>query len=367
MAAKGLLTVDGFIGLDQFWPKGKADGDTVKITIPKGATDAFKFARKPTGSAKVIHTFDNALSYDRTTLPPSAMRYAEKVVKQQPGKANKGVRQIVVRMQGIDTPELHFKIYDPRTIVLIPKAKRKVNIEYYQLLSGSAALALHRLIRAVGSADQLPCQFRTRVNTAPDAIDKYGRFVGDIFVTVGGADVNLNNAMIEQGLAVSAFYESMLIPEITEKIAAAKIGAQVPNRLEKYYRAKVGKLNKRLKYAPFTARAKANPPKIGDDQGKSIHPKLYRRLCAWTILRDGKAKRKNRPIPATYAGYLREDESLKTIQLTRDFLKHGKAATKRDFFQYFKANTLKLEQEEIIFAEARSYLFTNTGKPISGW
>jgi endonuclease YncB( thermonuclease family) len=367
MAAPGLLTVDGFIRLDQFWPNGKTDGDTVKITIPKGATDAFKFRRKPTGPAKVIHTFDNALSYDANTLPPSAIKYAEKVVKQPRGKANKGVRQISVRLQGIDTPELHFKIYDPRTIVLIPKAKRKVNIEYYQSLSGSAALALHRLIRAVGIADELPCQFRTRVNTAADAIDKYGRFVGDIFVTVGGADVNLNNAVLEQGLAVPAFYESMLIPEINEKIAAAKMGAQVSNRLAKHYRAKVGKLNKRLKYAPFTARAKANPPKIGDDQGEAIHPKLYRRLCAWTILRDGDAKRKNRPIPATYQGYLREDESLKTIQFTRDFLKHGKAATKRDFFQYFNANTLKLEPGEIVFAEARSNLFTSTGKVIKGW
>jgi endonuclease YncB( thermonuclease family) len=321
MPQKGLLTIDGVIRLAQFWPKGKSDGDTVKITIPKGVTDAFKFARSPTAKAKVVHTFDDALAYDAKTLPPQSLKYATKVVTQPRGKANVGVRQVSIRMQGIDASELHFKIYDPRTIVQIPKPNRKVNIEYYQSLSGSAAITLQQLIKAVGTGDELPCQFRTRVNTAADTIDKYGRFVGDIWVTVGGTEINLNDAVLEKGLAVPAFYESMLRHEIAEKIAAAKKGAGVPDRLSKHYRAKVGKLNKRLKYLPFTARAQTNPPKIGSDRGAVIHPKLYRRLCAWTILRDGKAKRKSGPIPSTYLGYLREDESLKKIQLTRDFLK----------------------------------------------
>src|SRR5215216_405894 len=131
MAPTGLLTIDGVIRLSQFWAQGKSDGDTVKITIPKGINNAFKFAKRPAGAAKVI--------------------------TQPRGKANAGVRQVTIRMQGIDTPELHYKIYDGRTIVQIPKANRKVNIEYYQHLAGSAALALHRLVRAVGTADEIPC------------------------------------------------------------------------------------------------------------------------------------------------------------------------------------------------------------------
>jgi len=367
VAPTGLLTIDGVIRLSQFWAQGKSDGDTVKITIPKGINNAFKFAKQPSGPAKIIHTFDTALSYDATTLPATAMKYATKVVTQPRGKANAGVRQVTIRMQGIDTPELHYKIYDGRTIVQIPKANRKVNIEYYQHLAGSAALALHRLVRAVGTADVIPCQFRSRVNTASEAIDKYGRFVGDIFVTVGGVDVNLNNAMLEQGLAVPAFYESMLTSEISEKISVAEKGAKAPDRLSKHYRAKVGQLDKRLKYLPFTARAKANPPQIGSDGGPTIHPKLYRRLCAWTILRDGAAQRANGPIPSNFSAYLREDRSLKEILLTRDFLKQGKAAPKRDFFQFFKNNRLSLEPAEIVFQEARSNLFTSTGKPIKAW
>ena len=46
---------------------------------------------------------------------------------------------------------------------------------------------------------ELPCQFRTRIDKPDQAIDKYGRFVGDIFIKVGGVDVNLNNAMLEPG------------------------------------------------------------------------------------------------------------------------------------------------------------------------
>lgn len=366
-AKNGLLTIDGILRLDQFWPKGKSDGDTVKITIPKGTTSAFKFAPSQTGKAKVVHTFDTSLSYDVKTLPAKSIKFAKKVVTQPRGKTNVGVRQVTIRMQGIDTSELHYKIYDARTLVQIPKANRKVNVEYYQPLGASAALKLRELIQAVGTGDPLPCQFRTRVDTAAEAIDKYGRFIGDIWVTVGGTDVNLNDAMLEQGLAVPAFYESMLTDEIAMKIAAAKAGAKVPDRLATHYRAKVGKLDKRLKYAPFTARAKANLPKIGSDRGLVIHPKLYRRLCRWTILRDGKAKRKNGSIPSTYEGYLREDESLKTIQLTRDFLKQKKATPKLDFFRFFKNNTLKLDPEEIVFPEARSYLFTSTGTPIKNW
>ena len=140
--AKGLLTVDGFIRLDQFWPKGKSDGDTVKITIPKGVNDAFKFAKPASGPPKVVHTFDNALSFDAKVLPQKSIKFATKVVTQPHGKANVGVRQIQIRMQGIDAPELHYKIYDGRTVVQIPKPKRNVNIEYYQHLSASSAMKL---------------------------------------------------------------------------------------------------------------------------------------------------------------------------------------------------------------------------------
>jgi len=369
MAQKGLLTIDGVIRLDQFWAKGKSDGDTVKITIPKGVTSAFKFAASPTAKAKIVHAFDTAISSDvsKKALTKNDIKFATKVVTQPRGKANVGVRQVTIRMQGIDTPELHYKIYDARTIVQIPKANRKVNIEYYQRLSGSAALKLRALIAAVSTGDAVPCQFRTRVDTAAEAIDKYGRFVGDIWVTLGGTEINLNDAMLEQGLAVPAFYESMLTHEISAKLAAAKIGAKVPDRLQKYYRAKVGKLEKRLKYGPFTARAKKSPPKIGNDRGTVIHPKLFRRLCAWTILRDGAAQRPNGPIPSNFLAYLREDRSLKEVFLTRDFLKQGKAAPKRDFFQYFKNNTLNLEPAAMVFQEARSNLFTSTGKPIKAW
>src|SRR5262245_28376803 len=171
--AKGLLTVDGIIRLDQFWPKGKSDGDTIKITIPKGVNNAFKFAKPASGAAKVVHTFDDALSFDAKVLPPNSIKFATKVVTQPRGKANVGVRQIQIRMQGIDAPELHYKIYDGRVVVQIPKAKRNVNIEYYEHLGASAALKLRQLIQAVATGDQIPCQFRTRVDTAGEAIDKY--------------------------------------------------------------------------------------------------------------------------------------------------------------------------------------------------
>jgi len=357
MAYQGLLTIDGVIRPNQFWPEGKADGDTVKITLLKG-TKPFRFRKKPTGTASTVTLYDKARSHDSKTF---SEKYSKNVVHDVPGKPNAGTRYVTIRMQGIDAPELHYKIYDGRQIIKLQD--RKANIEYYQPLSASAATVIRRLIEAVGTDDELPCQFRTRIDKPDQAIDKYGRFVGDIFIKVGGVDVNVNNAMLEQGLALPAFYETMRREEVTEKIAASTLGGKVPNRLGKHYRNKVGTLNKALKFENLTKAANKNGFKVGSDKGHVILPKLFRRLVTFTILKDGKAQPKP---PATYRQYLAQDSSLDEILLTKEFLKGGRRRP-RSFLTYFKNDKLLLQPGEFVLRDAPSYLFTEKGTPISKW
>ena len=355
MAYQGSLTIDGVIRLDQFWPRGKSDGDTVTITLAAGVKP-FRFRKSPRASSAVTTALDQALSQDSKTFNQNS---ATRVVHNMRGKANAGSRYVKVRLQGIDAPELHYKLYDGRQVKKL--VNKKANIEYYQPLGPSAALVLKRLIEAVGTSSELPSQFRTRVDLPEQVADKYGRLVGDIFVKVGGSEINLNNAMLEQGLALAAFYDSMRADEIREKIAAEQVGAKVPNRLDRYYRKKVGALNKKLQYVKLTTQAKQKPPTIGQDGGAVVLPNLFRRLCAWTILNDGKVPK----TPTKFANYVKADKSIERILFTREFLE-GKR-TLHDFLPHFRGNTLSLAAEEMVFTEAPSFLFHPEGTPVSKW
>lgn len=54
----------------------------------------------------------------------------------------------------------------------------------------------------------------TAVDQPDDAIDTYGRLVGDIEVTLNGKDVTLNQWLMSKGWTVPSFYNSMSADEI---------------------------------------------------------------------------------------------------------------------------------------------------------
>lgn len=98
VVAMGTLEVSGTIAISQFWPKGTSDADTVKIEVLlDDAGKAFTFT--PSGSKRGTATrvFEGASV--RGKAPQPAIRT----------KAKTGASYITVRLQGVDTPELHYR------------------------------------------------------------------------------------------------------------------------------------------------------------------------------------------------------------------------------------------------------------------
>ena len=94
MNPKGLLTVIGSLDVRQFWPATKgsssSDGDTVHLKVdPK---TSFLFKASPNAKPKITKKFIGAFVIDH-------------------GRKKKAITaksEIKIRLQGIDTPELHY-------------------------------------------------------------------------------------------------------------------------------------------------------------------------------------------------------------------------------------------------------------------
>jgi hypothetical protein len=82
-------------------------------------------------------------------------------------------------------------------------------------------------------ASPVSCQFVTELvdEEGPgDAIDKYGRFVGN--VRINNVDINLE--ILRRGWAVVALYNSMRRGEIDECLNASNMGRNTPSGIVKY-------------------------------------------------------------------------------------------------------------------------------------
>src|SRR3989442_7759494 len=85
----GMLSVKGQIEVAQFWPDGTSDADTAHVIVDGGA--AFKYQAQPGGATKATPVFKNATVKGKVSKPAL--------------KNNK----LIVRFQGIDATELHFR------------------------------------------------------------------------------------------------------------------------------------------------------------------------------------------------------------------------------------------------------------------
>jgi endonuclease YncB( thermonuclease family) len=184
---------------------GTSDADTSKIIVSV-APGAFSFRPHPGAAFAETHAFDQAIVRGRVTKPAI-----------ENGK-------IVVRLQGVDAPELHY-----RPSALIPKAQQtkkqrelylKFNEEYRQKLAETATTEIARQIGLAGPSP-VACVVTTAVDDPTEVFDTYGRFVGDILVHIGGQDVDINTWLLTQGWAFPSFYNSMTNAEILRLTFAA--------------------------------------------------------------------------------------------------------------------------------------------------
>ena len=191
---KGLLEVSGTIDLNQFWPIGESDADTVKVLL--SGPEAFTFRSDPDSEPRVTHAFDGAVIKGKTNTPAIKAEH------------------VTIRLQGIDAPELHYRPTAPTINKIKPTPEQraafnKVNKNFRQKFGETAPVELKNHLGKAGHSP-LRCVIRTAVDHPRDVFDTFGRLIGDVIITENGKELNTNLWLCERGWAFPTFYASMI-------------------------------------------------------------------------------------------------------------------------------------------------------------
>jgi len=261
--------------------------------------------------------------------------------------------EIKIRLQGIDTPELHLPVigsgpWNP--------AKVPLRSEYRQPFGAGAANALHAHLQTflTGSGTVLHATFVTQIDNPADAIDSHGRFVGDIIVGTAGSK-SINTWLVENGWAYPLFYDSMTAPELNALVTAWKAG--------KTLAARPGKaIEKPLQ--PFNPKVNVNNAKLPDG-GKLNYPKIFRRQATfWTqvpgplsgadlLAMEKKGQKGKSDLAYPLAYFLANINNLKPKNRIPLWTKIG-AQGQTNF-----------EPPDLVFKEDKTKLFDAAGKPVT--
>jgi len=341
MTPKGLLTVVGSLDISQFWPAKKgassSDGDTVHLKVDPNTS--FLFKTSPSAKPKVTTKFIGAYVVDHGSKK----------------KAITAKSEIKIRLQGIDTPELHY----PAIGKVDPSKKGTYTNEFRQPFGAGAANALHKHLQSflgAGSGTVINATFVTQINAANEAVDSHGRFVGDILVGTAAAK-SINTWLIENGWALPLFYDSMTDKEVQTLVNAWKIGKKIAARPEK-------SLRKPLQQ--FVPDRNVNNAKL-PDTGKLNIPKIFRRQAQFWTEVPGPLTRtefvrllnkgiKGKPDEAFPLGYFLKNfkhlDPKKRVSLVSKISSQGKTM---------------FSPEELVFKEDPATLLAADGQPVKGW
>lgn len=335
----GLLEVSGFIDLDQFWPKGESDADTVKILVQ----GTFQFQENPQSEFKVTHCFDKAMIKVND--------------KKMPVIDNKN--RIKVRLQGIDTPELHCDStsLSKKVLKALNKARkdefRKLDKKYRQYFAESSVVALYEMLKKSGTST-VPCVVKTFVDEPNDVFDKYARLVGDIEVEIDGKKVNINQWLVENGLAFPAFYASMNDEEIKTLFYASQLGRKNNPKFWSHL-TKTVRFNFKLLY-----RGKGAPFEPKKDVGSVVLPKIYRRQRNWAVQKKAKI------LNDGFKKFLAKNHD--HCFLTEEFLVKGRDASAiHHLDEFLESGKVNVEPEDLVFRDSPSTLLSGDGTPVSSW
>jgi len=336
----GRLTIDGTLDLAQFWPEGESDADTTKIIV-NVVPDAIRY-QAPGQSAQPTSAFDDAFVkiYGKPKL----------VIKE--GK-------LTVRLQGIDAPELHLQPQSMKGTKYKGKDLGSLKgsglvKKYRQHQAETATVQLAQYIGSLG-ASPISCQFVTEVadDEGPgDAIDKYGRFVGNLRIS----DVDINLETLRRGWAVVAIYNSMRRNEIQDCLDAWKVGRKAASGIVKYLTNTIGAFDSDLLY-----RRSTDAQIQLEGTHKFIHPKLYRRQCTWW------AYRKNGTFKSGFDTFLTLSKHDVFYELD-DFLSDSAYVSVQIPIQKMvEDEKVVYNPDQVVFKDAPSTLYGGDGKELERW
>jgi len=358
MCLQGLLTITGKIDTRQFWPTGRSDADTVHIIVDK---DPKVFRFSPTGKAPFIST--------------SAFFGAKLRGKDVVRDLKSGITKFTVRLQGIDATELHYKLsyqQKPKNLTASQeKLWKKHNKKYQQHFCVRSTLALRALLEQADMIDSgvlVDCMFKTAADEPADVCDCYGRFVGDIEVNINGQIVNINDWLLREGWVVPSFYDSMLIPEIKQKLAVWHIGRLKSGRMNSYLDHRFGTFDSSLIYPSWgkkvTQSFKNNQVTfLAHDLGTAINPKLFRRHVDWYV--KSQCGYVNPNLYAFLSEKMINGDDM--VLLTDDVLA-GHTTNLYSLYEFiWPDGTIAFDPEQIVFIEKDSWLKTAGGSYVTSW
>jgi endonuclease YncB( thermonuclease family) len=308
------LTIRGTLALSQFWPTGKSDADTAHLNV-----EAVYWNNTKTTS------LDYAVVHGKVTRP--AIRNG----------------RVTVRLQGLDSPELHYR---PSALVETKRQSEAAranflrwNFDFRQFHAEQAVMALRSLLES-SRKEKLACWVETNVEELSEAFDCYGRLVGDLWVNLKGKKLNLNHWLLRNGWAVPAFYNSMTNDEI-QTIRRESDKARKNNLgLWSSYSGHVGSLNWGLRFRKELAR---------EDRQKVILPKVFRRLV------NSSVNQRAGFFLGSFRQYLKVTGDV--CYLTDDFIKNGDGAKRYSLEDFLlPRGRLEVEPHQLVFIEAPARL-----------
>lgn len=337
-------------------------------------------------NAKIV--LQKALSF---TVNPNSFIFNGKPTDKYFGASVKGKslkkvistkNQITIRLQGIDAPELHYKMFGSYTSNL-PKNftqplndtqkenLKKLNIEYRQHFGETATVKLYEFLNiSNNNSNILSCEFiSNNIEKPADVIDTYGRFVGDIFIKIKEKHTNINYWLLANGWVFPAIYNSMLMEEINTVISLSKQGRSKKQN-DIYSKFNPQQINKFIDFKLTTRKKLKNSitPLIQTEKGKVINPKLFRRLAVYSIFKKAGVN-----VGKNFTDYL-ANKSDKGLYFVSDFINNENHQLKnknllqpiflKKLNEQIINNVFQLQPEEIIFIEDESKLMDVNNKEI---
>lgn len=329
MARTTRLEIEGRIKLKQFWPDGKSDADTTKLELTVNANGV---RVKPAGSTQFVATqaYEGAGilgERDATT----GQRKIIPVIKSN---------TLTIRLQRIDAPELHYRP-DARGSEGALRGTGLIQ-DYRQHQAETAVVKLAEFLQSFGDSS-VDCTFTSELKATEGpgaAIDKYGRFVGDIILPDG---TNLNLWLLEQGLAVVALYDSMLPNEIDESVDAWQRGRVKRSGIARCYSERFTAFDNDLVFRAVGSEI------VSEASRKFIHPKFYRRQTTWWAFKQAEI------FEGDFGDWL--TEKAEQCWYLPEFREEGRRASKMPLYEReTDGNGISWEPEDFIFAESESTL-----------
>lgn len=360
MPYKGLLRIEGEIDTAQFWPQGQSDADTVHIEL-NVTQNSFKFRKNKNSPFQTTKVFWNGKVSGKDVVV----------------KLKSGIKKIKVRLQGIDAPEMHYKLMGtkkPDGMNNTENNKWKAyNKTYRQHMSYLPTVMLAELCKDAdkNAGGKVKCTFETLCDQPGNVCDIYGRFVGDIIVHFGNKSVNINNWLLYEGLVFPSYYNSLSKPEIVEKNAAWEHGKNKVLSAANFMTYNMGMFNEDLMFGgagkKFMKEKFMPDPAVyfEEDIGYVVNPKLYRRQVEWYVFK--KIGRFN----GSFKKFLESKSKPDLVFLASEYIpKEDKQdqLTKHKLYEYLDYNgDILFGPEDLIFLEKDSTLKDKNYQVVTGW